>query len=34
MSTVKQKYAVDENGEIFSPITSVDSVKTAQGGDL
>lgn len=34
MSTVKQKYAVDENGEIFSPITSVSSVKTPQGGGI
>ena len=32
MSTAKQKYLKDENGNIISPITSVDSIYDSQGG--
>ena len=30
--SVKQKYLKDENGEVFSPITSADSVIVGGGG--
>ena len=32
MSTAKQKYLKDENGNKISPITSVDSIYDSQGG--
>ena len=32
MSTAKQKYLKDENGNMISPITSVDSIYDSQGG--
>lgn len=31
--SVKQKYLKDENGEIFSPITSANSVMLGGGGN-
>lgn len=34
MSTVKQKYIKDENGETFSPIVSSDTVMTSTGNNL
>lgn len=34
MSTAKQKYLKDENGNIISPVTSLDSVYTSNGGGL
>lgn len=32
--SVKQKYLKDENGEIFSPITSESSIYTSSGNDM
>lgn len=34
MSIIKQKYLKDENGEVFSPIVSIDSVYTSNGQNL
>lgn len=34
MSIMKQKYLKDENGEVFSPIVSIDSVYTSNGQNL
>ena len=32
MASVYQKYLKDEEGKIFSPIVSIDSIKNAGGG--
>ena len=32
--SVKQKYLKDENGEVFSPITSESSIYTSSGNDM
>lgn len=34
MASVYQKYLKDEEGKIFSPIVSIDSIKTAGGGNI
>ena len=32
MSTAKQKYLKDEDGNVISPVTSLDSIYTSSGG--
>lgn len=34
MTTAKQKYLKDEDGNIISPVTSLDSIYTSSGGGL
>lgn len=34
MSNVYQKYLQDEEGKIFSPIVSIDSIKSAGGESI
>lgn len=34
MTNVNQKYLKDENNNIISPVTSLDSVYTSNGGGL